>query len=105
MQFQLVNISYHNYKLQERFIIGFIGSLNEYEGLDLLIEAVKNFLLQDMKLSLLIVGDGTARAKLERLAKSTIDGLVIFTNFRENRTKIVDFSLILSFCARIIFYY
>jgi len=50
-------------------IIGYVGSLVHYEGLDLLLKAVGN-LKQAGKLNIqvLIVGDGDERAKLEKIA-------------------------------------
>lgn len=47
-------------------IIGLAGTLNAYEGLDVLLQAAS--LLTDMDLTVLIVGDGPQRRELERLA-------------------------------------
>lgn len=53
--------------MNERFIVGFIGSLTAYEGLDDLIQAVAR--LDDHAVGLVIVGDGRARADLEDLTQ------------------------------------
>jgi glycosyltransferase involved in cell wall biosynthesis len=58
-------------KKKDSYIIGLIGSLNEYQGADLLLHAVAS--LKDSffekPLALLIVGDGPERKKIEKLCK------------------------------------
>jgi glycosyltransferase involved in cell wall biosynthesis/cytochrome c-type biogenesis protein CcmH/NrfG len=55
----------------DQLIIGFIGSLKLYEGIDLLIEAIKGLIdRQRAKLSLLVVGEGEVKNELKTLAKS-----------------------------------
>lgn len=56
--------------LKGRTVVGFIGSLTHYEGLDLMIEAVSRLIQEGMNLSLLIVGDGYAGQDLRRWAAS-----------------------------------
>ncbi len=57
--------------LQDCFVIGFLGSLTAYEGLDLLIKAVSNLLDQGKPIGLVIVGDGQIKEQLEAMAKTT----------------------------------
>ena len=55
--------------LQNKFVVGYVGSVVAYEGLDLLVEAAK--LLGDSvpNLHVLIVGDGENFVRLERLVR------------------------------------
>jgi len=60
--------------------LGFIGSFYEYEGLDLLLNALPQALGQVPNLKLLLVGGGSHEAELKRLAKANnIEGNVVFT--------------------------
>ena len=54
------------YGLQSRFVVGWVGVLRAWHGLDLLLHAVQQ--LPDA--SVLIVGDGPARPEIERLAEA-----------------------------------
>ena len=66
--------------LAGKFVIGFIGSLTAYEGLELLIEAVGRLGSEKADVGLVIVGDGHARSGLERLARRRLKpGQAIFT--------------------------
>lgn len=58
------------YNLQNKIVIGFVGSLTGYEGLRELILAVKELVKSGLEIVLIIVGDGKERVKLEKLAKS-----------------------------------
>ncbi len=56
---------------KETFIIGFVGRLDIYtKGLDLLIEAYKNFILKAPTSELWIVGDSKEKSTLEELVKT-----------------------------------
>ena len=52
-----------------RTVIGYVGSLASYEGLDMLLRAAARLDANGRRIGVLIVGDGTERAKLEALAK------------------------------------
>jgi len=59
-----------NYNAKDHYIIGFIGYLEWWQGVDILVKAVakiKNLL--DKPVKLLIVGDGPERRKIEALCK------------------------------------
>ena len=78
----------HEIGVKDGPVIGYVGSLVHYEGLDLLLRAVAS--LNEMGLwkgQILIVGDGAERRNLERLAReSGISESCIFTgrvDFRE----------------------
>ena len=61
-------------------VIGFIGSFYEYEGLDLLLQALPQTLARIPNLKLLLVGGGSHEAELKRLtAEAKLDNAVIFT--------------------------
>lgn len=66
--------------LENEFVLGFIGSFYFYEGLDLLIEAMKNLSSNKQSCKLLLVGGGPARQSLEDLASDLgVKDKVIFT--------------------------
>ena len=66
---------------QDKVVIGYIGSFVEYEGLELLLEAVaqlKNELGDTFRL--MLVGDGSVHEKLRRMSRFlAIDDIVTFT--------------------------
>lgn len=68
-------------QLQGAVVIGYIGSLISYEGLDLLLEAVARVrLLSSVRFKLLVIGDGSESKKLRQLAKQLqIQDIVHFT--------------------------
>lgn len=57
-----------SYGLEGRFVIGCVTSLNEYEGMDVLLRALAEARAEHPDLAALIVGDGPARGSLQRLA-------------------------------------
>ena len=71
------------YELKKYHVLGFIGSITNYEGLDLVIRAVKELNTKmelDKKFKLLIVGDGQFRSYLQNLTETlNIQEYVIFT--------------------------
>lgn len=75
--FQLIQ----SLKVSNKFVVGFIGSIVDYEGLHLLIEAAKKIELSfPNKFRYLIVGDGNALNTLKSLVrKYSIEHLFIFT--------------------------
>jgi glycosyltransferase involved in cell wall biosynthesis len=59
-------------------VVGLVSTLNDYEGVDVLLEAAA--LVDDPRLTVLVVGDGPARRDLERLAADVLPpGRAIFT--------------------------
>lgn len=54
--------------LENKRVLGFIGSFNPYEGLSLLIEAMPNMVKFDPQIRLLLVGGGLQEQELRRLA-------------------------------------
>jgi len=52
------------------FVIGFLGSLKPWHGLETLLEAFGRLLAQDPGYRLLVVGDGPLRATVERFASA-----------------------------------
>jgi glycosyltransferase involved in cell wall biosynthesis len=62
-------------------VLGFIGSFYEYEGLDLLLQALPKALAHTPNIKLLLVGGGPHEAELKRLtAQADLDRVVIFTD-------------------------
>ena len=58
-------------KAIDSFTIGYAGSLVSYEGLDLLIDAVKELDRHGTHVSVKIIGDGESRSALEQQAKDS----------------------------------
>jgi glycosyltransferase involved in cell wall biosynthesis len=56
--------------LEGRTVVGFIGFLTDYEGLDLLINAVSGVVNRGANLALLIIGHGYAEKALKKIAYS-----------------------------------
>lgn len=54
----------------DRQIIAYIGAFQPYEGLEILIKAMRHILPKSNRVHLLIVGDGPIRSDLEALVKS-----------------------------------
>lgn len=66
--------------LDGAIVLGFIGSFYEYEGLDLLLDALPKALTQVTNLKLLLVGGGPHEAELKRLtAEKNLGHAVVFT--------------------------
>lgn len=71
------------YELKNYHVLGFIGSITSYEGLDLVIRAVKELNTRmelEKKFKLLIVGDGQYRSYLQNLTEElNLQEYIIFT--------------------------
>ncbi len=66
--------------LQDKCVLGFIGSFYAYEGLRLLLEALPSLLTQAPDIRVLLVGGGYEEQALKRLAETLgINDKVIFT--------------------------
>jgi glycosyltransferase involved in cell wall biosynthesis len=67
--------------LEEKTVVGFIGSLTGYEGLDLLIKAVAALVDRGAKIALLIVGHGYAEKKLRKTASYSHRNCIRFVGY------------------------
>ncbi|MDZ4698691.1 MAG: glycosyltransferase family 4 protein [Rhodothermales bacterium] len=68
------------YGLTDQFVVGFVGSLFRWHGVDRLIRAAAELRRRSDGLVVLIVGDGEIRAELEALAQSLgVSDIVRFT--------------------------
>lgn len=68
------------YGLGDKVVIGYVSSLRELEGLDLLVSAMADVLREEGRAACLIVGDGPERRRLESLAGQLgIEDRVLFT--------------------------
>jgi len=77
------------YKLEGKTVIGFIGTLSNYEGLKELICAVDELIEEGLNIVLMIVGDGREKENLENSAKSEhiiFTGRVAFEEVKEYYT-------------------
>ncbi|MFN7915353.1 MAG: glycosyltransferase family 4 protein [Vicinamibacterales bacterium] len=50
---------------EERFTIGFLGSLKPWHGVDLLVETLEQLVARDARYHLRVIGDGPERARVE----------------------------------------
>lgn len=65
--------------LRDKLVLGFIGSFYEYEGLDVLLDALPTILAQRADICVLFVGGGQAEDHLRARAKELgVDGHVVF---------------------------
>ena len=68
------------YRIRDRFVVGFVGSIAEYQRVDLLIRAIANLSDIHKDLKTLIVGDSPIVPELKRLSENLgISDYVIFT--------------------------
>ena len=78
-------------KLDNKTVFGFIGSFYEYEGLELLINAISKLKNECPDIHLLLVGGGQAEDKLkERVAQLNISDQVTFTG-RVNHSEVMKY--------------
>ena len=70
----------NRYKLEGKYVIGFVGGLAPWHGVDTLIVAFRRLLAVVPHARLLIVGDGPEREKLEKYAlENDLNGMATFT--------------------------
>ncbi|MCI0694735.1 glycosyltransferase family 4 protein [candidate division KSB1 bacterium] len=68
------------YQLEDKHVIGFVGSLKPWHGTETLFEAFRRLHATAANTHLLIVGDGPGREELEKYAHThALDGAVTFT--------------------------
>jgi len=68
------------YGIGDGFVVGFVGILRPWHGVDLLLEAFSQFRLDSAAAHLLIVGDGPIQSQLEERARMLgVKDAVIFT--------------------------
>ena len=58
------------FNLEQRVVVGFVGSLTAYEGLELLIGAIDSLIDEGLKISLVVVGDGKEMKRFKTLSRS-----------------------------------
>jgi PEP-CTERM/exosortase A-associated glycosyltransferase len=54
--------------LDGKLVLGFVGALHEFEGLEVLLNAMPKILLHEKKVRVVLVGDGPHESKLKQLA-------------------------------------
>lgn len=68
------------YRLDDRIVLGFVGSFAPWHGVDLLIESARDLVADNRNIHFLIVGDGPRRAELEqRVQEYKLGSYVTFT--------------------------
>ena len=68
------------HRLQDKCVIGFVGSLKPWHGVETLLEAFEQMLAENKQVRLVIVGDGPEREALKKNVQARgLDDAVIFT--------------------------
>ena len=76
----------NQYRLEDKKVLGFVGSIFPWHGVDLIIKAMARLGDEFPNLRLLIVGDGEIREQLEQLRDSNqLQDKVIFTGSVDHR--------------------
>lgn len=84
--------------LNGKTVIGYVGSLVDYEGLELLIDAAKILKQERADVAVLIVGDGAVLSQLrERVDKENLADIVTFTG-RVPHHEVEDYYSIIDIC-------
>jgi glycosyltransferase involved in cell wall biosynthesis len=77
---QLVNSLKGDYKLNNNKVIGFVGSMFPYHGVDILIKSFSKVIEEHPNTKLLVVGDGIVLSELKQLAHDlSLDNSIVFT--------------------------
>lgn len=76
---------------EDDIVILYVGRLDLVKGVDYLLRAAKEIILNYKNIKFLIVGDGSLRGRYEALAKSFSNN-VIFTGFREDISDLMSIS-------------
>src|SRR5699024_10925699 len=84
----------NKYQLKNAYVLGFVGSITNYEGLDLVVRAIEKINkheLYNKPLKLLIVGEGQYKERLSMLVEElSLNEHVIFTG-KVSREQVPEF--------------
>lgn len=84
--------------LQDKIVVGYVGSILDYEGLDLLITAAQKLKQERDDVAFLLVGDGAELAQFrERVESENLSETVIFTG-RVPHHEVEDYYSIIDIC-------
>jgi glycosyltransferase involved in cell wall biosynthesis len=72
------NETRQNLGLERAFVVGFVGSLKPWHGVEVLLEAFRRLVRRESRARLLLVGDGPEREKIEHQAAG-MAGRVVLT--------------------------
>ena len=80
-------------------VIGYVGSIVDYEGLDLLVESIKIMVSNNLvTFTVLIIGDGAALPELkQQVSEAQLDEYFIFTG-RVPHNRVPDYYSIIDIC-------
>lgn len=82
---QLVNEIIEQYRLQDKFVVTFVGRVAQEKSIDMLLYAFRKIKNVNENIALLVVGGGPQLEELQQLAIDLdIDDVVIFTDAKEN---------------------
>lgn len=80
-------------------VIGYAGSFVDYEGLDVLIEAVRKLSVRNLKFALVLVGDGQMMPRLQAMVKRySLEAFVKFTG-RVSHAEVQRFYSLFEICV------
>lgn len=86
------------YGLNGQRVVGFVGSIEGYEGLDFLIKAFAYLKEQQENFKLLIVGEGSALSRLQQLtATLKVEEMVVFVG-KVPRNQVADYYSVIDIC-------
>ncbi|MBI3300641.1 MAG: glycosyltransferase [Deltaproteobacteria bacterium] len=84
--------------LEGKVVVGYIGSLVEYEGVDVLLQACAHLLRRHVPLKVLIVGEGVVRGKLEGLAREFSLGEAVCFTGRVPQAEVLRYYSVMDIC-------
>jgi len=84
--------------LAGKIVVGYIGSLEAYEGVDILLRACDSLQQRRLPLKTIIVGDGAVRDKLEALAKELNLGEAVHFTGRVPQAEALRYYSIIDIC-------
>jgi glycosyltransferase involved in cell wall biosynthesis len=87
------------YDLNNKFIIGFVGSITKYEGLQTLLSVIAKLRVDGYRIKYIIVGDGDFRTTLERLVKRFNLGEDIIFVGRIPHDQVIEYYSLFDLCV------
>ena len=91
-QFEFVSIpKIEQIKQDGKYVLGFVGRLNEQKGVDVLIKAMKELVAENNKVHLLIYGTGVLENNLKKLVEENdLMDYISFEGFTDNPLNVIS---------------
>ena len=84
--------------LEGKIVVGYIGSLVAYEGLEVLLQAAAQLIKKHLPIKVLIVGDGLVRKALENLAQELSLGEAVCFTDRIPHEEVLRYYSVIDIC-------